>query len=129
MPEKKKKFNLGSLKNWLILGAASYGGYYVYTKFVEPEIKEIKADVKTVANKKPGVPEPDLNGPSVTKFSINGTRSKICIQSPDKRFAYAPISSTNPLDGNQVFSATVNGRFTRRILCKGGRKWAELKPS
>ncbi len=129
MPEKpKKKFKISSLKNWLILGAAGVGGYFLYTKFVEPDLKELKADIKDTANKKPGVPGPDLNGPAVNKFAIAGTHSKICIDTPDKRFVYAPISSTNAMTGNQIFSAPITGRFTRRLLCRGGKKWAELKP-
>ncbi len=127
--ESKKKFKISGLKNWLILGAATVGGYFVYTKFVSPELKEIKEDIKDAAKKSSSVPGPDLNGPAVNKFAIAGTHSKICITTPDKRFVYAPISSTNALTGNQIFSAPVTGNFTRRLLCKGGRKWAELKPT
>ncbi len=129
MPEeKKKKFNFGSLKNWLILAAAGVGGYYLYQHFVKPELSAIKEDVKDAANSKPGVADPDLNGPMIAKFQIGTTHSNICIDKPDKRFTYAPIASVNQLTGAKTFSAPVTGHFTRRLLCRGTQRWAEIKP-
>lgn len=125
---KKSSFKIGSIKNWLILIGAGVGGYYVYTKYIQPELGNAISDAKNLASKKPGVAEPDLNGPVVSKFMIASTKSKICVDRADKRFAYAPITSTNMMTGYQTFSAPVAGHFTRRLLCTGGRRWAEIKP-
>ncbi len=129
MTSEKKKFKVSALKNWIILGAVGVGGYYLYQNYVKPELSDIKSDLKNAAKPKPANagPEPDLNGPAVGKFQIASTRSTICITTADPRFVYAPITSILP-NGYKTFSAPVSGRFTRRLLCKGAQKWAELKP-
>ena len=126
-PEAAKK-NIGSLKNWIILGVAAAGGYAAYRYFNSPKADALKQEIKSVASTK-RVPDPDLNGPAVTKFEIASTRSQICISDAQKGFVYTPITSTNPMTGYNTFNSPTNGRFTRRLLCKGGQKWAEIKPT
>ncbi len=123
----KKKFNLGGMKNWLILGGVGIGGILAFKYFTKHEA-EIKADVKAASG--PKIPGPDLNGPPVKKFDIASTRSKICITSKVKGMVYAPITSTNQTTGYATFSAPVSGNFTRRLLCSGGQRVAaEIKPT
>lgn len=124
MNEVKRKSS--GLKNWLILGAVGAGGYFAYSYFTKHK-DEIKQDVSAATGRK--VAGPDLNGPMVKKFDIASTKSTICISSPEKGFVYNPITSYNPVTKYNTFSATVNGHFTRRLLCKGGQKWAEIKPT
>ncbi len=115
----------GGLKNWLILGVVGGGAYFIYKKFSASDVrKEIEN-----ATKGKRIPDPDLNGPLVTKFEIASTRSPICISSAVKGFVYSPVTSTNPVTGYSTFSATAAGHFTRRLLCSGGKKWVEIKPS
>ncbi len=125
-PPPKKKVNIGGIKNWLILGVVGAGGYVAYKYFTKHE-ETIKKEVQAASGKK--VAGPDLNGPMVTKYMIASTQSKTCISAPEKGFVYAPITSTNPLTGYNTFSATATGHYTRRLLCRGGQKWAEIKPS
>jgi len=113
------------IKNWLILGAVGAGGFLVYRYLKSPAAEALKKEVKSAGKNIPG---PDLAGPAVTKFMIASTKSSICIPDPVKGFVYSPITSTNPMTGYQTFSATSSGRFTRRLLCRGGKKWAEIKP-
>jgi len=120
-PELTKRRPSG-IKNWIVLGGIIAGGYFAYKYFQEHE-SELKNDMARSPN------DPDLNGPPVQKFGIYGTRSKICVAIPDKRFSYAPISSINAITGNAVFSATTTGNFTRRLLCRGAQRWAEIKPA
>lgn len=129
VPPPKKKLKLGGLKNWVILGVAGIAAVVVYKKFVAPDLKNIKSDLKSAANKKAGVPGPDLNGPAVTKFMIASTRTNICIDTALPGFTYAPITSTNSYTGYRTFTSPVNGHFTRRELCKGNQRWAEIKAS
>lgn len=128
-PVEKKKLKLGKFKNIAVLGVVAVGGYLAYKRWVAPELKDIKNDVKNAAQNKPNVPAPDMNGPPVTKFMIASTKSNICISTPDKRFVYAPISSTNQMTGYKTFSSTANGHYTRRLLCVGAKKWAEIRPT
>ncbi len=122
----ENKRSLGGLKNWLILGGVGLGGWYAYKYFTKHEAA-IKTEVASATGKK--IPGPDLNGPAVTKFMIASTKSTICIPEPVKGFVYSPITSTNPMTGYNTFSASTNGHFTRRLLCKGSQKWAEIKPT
>ncbi len=124
MPE-TKKIKASAIKNWLILGAVGVGGWYAYKKWVAPEIKEIKADVKSAAKGSASPAQPDLNGPVVTLGMIARTQTKNCVSKPDSRFTYAPITSF--IGGYNTFSSTTNGHFTRRMLCIGNKRWAELK--
>lgn len=129
-PPPAKKFKLGGMKNWLIVGVAGVVGYYAYEKFVKPELADINKDIKTAGKKAAtkAVQGPDLNGPMVKKNEIASTRSKICIATPVKGFMYSPISSVNAVTGYRTFSATVAGHFTRRLLCRGSQSWAEIAP-
>ncbi len=127
MPEEKKKFKLGRYKNWFILAGVGIGGYFLYEKFVKPDLSALKADAKNAASKRPGVPAPDLNGPAVTFGEIARTESKICISQRDPRMVYAPVTSV--IGGYATFSATSAGHFTRRLLCQGGKKWVEIHPA
>lgn len=111
------------LRNWLILGAAGVGGFWLYKNFNKKLDKEIS---KAASGKNAAAP--DLNGPLVTKYQIASTRSPNCISAPEKGFVYAKITSTNPVTGYSTFSAPVAGHFTRRVLCAGGQKVAvEIK--
>lgn len=127
-PASPKKFKLGGAKNWIIVGAAGIAGWYAYEKFVKPELSEINKDLKTAGKSKPSVQGPDLNGPMVKKNEIASTRTNICINTPVKGFMYSPITSTNAVTGYRTFSATVAGHFTRRLLCRGSQRWAEIAP-
>ncbi len=122
----KKKANISGIKNWLVLGAVGAGGYFAYRFFTQNQ-SAIKQELQAATGKK--VQGPDLNGPFVTKFMIASTQSRTCINDPLKGFVYSPVSSTNPKTGYSTFSATATGRYTRRLLCRGGQKWAEIKPT
>lgn len=124
-PTPKKKSS-GGLKNWLILGGVGVAGYLGY-KYVTKNAGSIESKVASATGKK--IPGPDLNGPLVSKFEIASTKTTICISAPVAGFAYAPITSINPQTGYNTFSATVAGHFTRRLLCKGNQRWAEIKPT
>lgn len=125
MAEPTKKFKIGKAKNLIVLGVVGVVGYLAYKKYVAPELSEMKSEAKSA---KPGVQPPDLNGPMIGRFQIGSTRSKICVSTRVPGLVYAPIASTNIVTGNSTFSSPVNAHFTRRLLCQGGRKWAELKP-
>ncbi len=127
MSEPVKKKSRGGLKNWLILGAVGVGGYLLYKKFSGHNGDKLKKELTTAAGGQK-IPDPDLNGPAVTKFMIASTRSPICISAPVKGFSYSPITNTAP-NGYNTFSATATGHFTRRLLCVSGKKWAEIKPT
>lgn len=121
-----KRSSGGGIKNWLILGGAGFGAYYLYKKFnsakVQSAISQAASGHKIAA--------PDLNGPLVTKFEIASTKTPNCISARAPGFVYSPVSSTNPLTGYSTFSATVTGHFTRRVLCSGGQRVAaEIKPT
>ncbi len=124
----KKKFNAGGIKNWLILGGVAVGGYVVYRYINSAAAETIKTEIKGATGGKKYV-GPDLNGPVVTKYEIASTQTKTCISAPEKGFVYAPITSTNPMTGYNTFSASASGHFTRRLLCQGNRKFAEIKPA
>jgi len=115
------------VKNWIILGVAVAGGVVAYKYFNSPKADALKKELKSATSNVRRVPDPDLNGPAVTKFEIASTRSTICIAAPEKGFTYAPITSTNAVTGYNTFNSPTNGRFTRRLLCKGNQKWAEIK--
>ncbi len=115
----------GGLRNWLILGGVGLGAYFVYQKFSASKVAD---EINKAAGKR--APDPDLNGPLVTKYQIASTRTPICITAPVKGFVYAKITSTNPITGYSTFSAPVAGHFTRRALCSGGQRVAaEIKPT
>lgn len=124
--KRKNPVQKSGLKNWLVLGGVGVGGFFIYRYFQSPAAAEIKNDIKAAGSK---IPAPDLNGPVVTKFMIASTETKICISEPAAGMVYSPISSYNAKTGYNTFSATTNGHFTRRLLCKGNQKWAEIKPS
>lgn len=117
-----------SIKNWIILGGFIAGGVVAYRYFNSPKADALKQEIKSATSARK-VTDPDLNGPPVTKFEIASTRSRICISDPQRGFTYAPITSTNAVTGYNTFNSPVNGRFTRRLLCKGNQKWAEIKPA
>ncbi len=123
--EQPKKTTLGGIKNWLVLGAVGFAGYYGYRYFTKHE-EELKKEIKAVGRNIPG---PDLNGPPVAKFTIASTKTRICIPDPVKGFVYAPITSVNAMTGYNTFSATASGNFTRRLLCRGSQRWAEIRPT
>lgn len=115
----------GGLRNWLILGGVGLGSFYLYKKFNAKVQKEISS---AASGKR--IPDPDLNGPIVTKYEIASTKTPICIASPVRGFVYAKITSTNQVTGYSTFSAPVAGHFTRRCLCSGGQRVAaEIKPA
>lgn len=127
MPEPHKRKS--SLKNFLILGAVGIGGFLTYKYFKSSAGKVIAKTVKSAASGKPQPAGPDINGPSVTKFEIASTETKTCISTPVKGMVYAPISSYNATTGYNTFSSTANGHFTRRLLCVGSKRWAEIYPT
>lgn len=125
MPTVVRK-STGSLRNWLILGGVGFGAYYVYRKFSASKVAD---DISKAASGK-RTPDPDPNGPLVTKYGIFSTKTPICITAPAKGFVYAKITSTNAVTGYSTFSATTAGHFTRRCLCSGGQRVAaEIKPA
>lgn len=124
-PKKRKS----SLKNILILGAVGVGGIAAYKYFNNTAAgKSAKSAIKSAASGKPPPPAPDLAGPAVTKFEIASTETKICISAPVKGMVYAPISSYNQTTGYNTFTATSSGHFTRRLLCIGSKRYAEIYP-
>lgn len=123
-PDAPKKRS-GGIKNWLILGGVGVGGYLAY-KFITKNADKIAGQVSAASGKKTG---PDLNGPMVNKYEIDSTKTTTCISAPEKGFTYAPITSYNPITGYNTFSATAAGHFTRRMLCIGAKRWAEIKPT
>lgn len=123
-PTASRHGSLGGLKNWLILGAFAAGGYYVYKYFQSPAVAELKSELASGS----GGAGPDLNGPFVSQFQIESTQTTNCISAPVPGFVYSPVTSYNPITKYNTFSATANGHFTRRLLCKGSQRWAEIKP-
>lgn len=120
-----RRRSLGGLKNWLILGGFIAGGYYVFKYFQSPAVAELKSELAVGS----GGAGPDLNGPYVSQFQIESTQTTNCISAPVPGFIYAPITSYNPITKYNTFSATANGHFTRRLLCKGNQRWAEIHPA
>ncbi len=120
---------LGGLKNWIILGVVGLGGWWLYKKFASGALDNVGADLtKAVKDSKDAsAPAPDLKGPLVKKGQAASTRSPICITQQDPKMRYDQITQTTA-DGYQVFQASVRGHFTRRLLCTGGRKFAEIYP-
>lgn len=131
-----KKFSISGMRNWLILGGALVGGYFAYTKFIAPMLVAEKLDrpaggapVPSASAPPPGAaPAPDLAGPAVKRGVLVSTRSTICIADKTPGMMYAKITKTDA-NGYQQFKPSVNGRFTRRLLCKGKNRWAEIKAS
>ena len=126
---------IAGAKNWIILGVALAAGYVVYKKFIAPMAAEAAAAKPPAASKKapkvakPGTaPAPDLAGPKVKKGVLASSRSPICIGTKASGFSYAPVTSTDA-SGYNEFTSNSNGRFTRRFLCIGTQKYAEIKPS
>ena len=118
----KKKLNI---KNWLILGAVGVGGYLLYKNVVKKQLDSPDSALKNALSSGTG---PDVSGPTVSKGAIYSTGAQTCIGSQVQGFAYAPIVSVNRFTRLKSFTATVNGHFTRRLLCKGSQQWAEIKP-
>lgn len=114
-----------TIKNLAILGIIGVGGFYLWKKIGTLDIGgPAKGGGKPSA---PAVPAPDLKGPKVVKGEKAATLSQICITQGDPKFVYAPIEQIDQ-NGYQSFTAPVRGNFTRRLLCAGGKKWAEISP-
>lgn len=116
----------GSIKNFALLGAVALGGYFLFKKIGGIDFGG-GGSKKQPGQARAPVPAPDLNGPRVVKGLVAATHSQICVQQADPRFQYALINSIDA-NGYQNFTAPVRGHFTRRLLCVGGRKWAEIAP-
>lgn len=129
-PDAPPQRSLGGLKNWLILGGFIAGGYYVFKYFQSPGAAVVKSEIATAVSKAGAASTvaPDLNGPLVSKFMSTSAPSAACISTQLPGFIYAPVLSYSPITGYN-FTATANGRFTRRMLCKGNQRWAEIRPS
>ena len=125
-------FKISSLRNWIILAAAAGGGYFIYKKWIAPAERLDKAATGAPAAKpklsQPVAPAPDLNGPKVRKGVLVSTRSTICIATKEPGMVYQNVIKTDA-QGYQSFKPTVNGVFTRRLLCIGKNRWAEIKPA
>ena len=119
-------------KNWLILGAAVVGSYFVYKKVISPMMSDsgggrAEAPSKSVSPSETKTQAPDMNGPAVRKGVLASSRSPICITTKVAGMKYAAVSSTDA-QGYNSFTPPVNGKFTRRFLCVGTTKFAEIKP-
>ncbi len=115
------------VKNWLILGGVAVGGYVAYKHIGKATVEAAVTQAAASGGKK--TVGPDLNGPMVTKFEIASTQTKNCIPTPVPGFVYSPVQSINPMTGYNTFNVTATGHFTRRLLCKGNQRWAEIKPA
>ncbi len=119
----KKSFHI---KNWLILGAAGFGGYYLWKNVIKKQLDSPSSLLKSALSK--GGSGPDVNGPMVSQFKIVSTQTPNCTSTQVPGFAYSPITSVNQFTGYKTFTATATGHFTRRLLCKGNQQWAEINP-
>lgn len=114
-----------SIKNIVLLAAVGIGGYLLVKKISGIDFGIAQASSQRAGS--PAAPPPDLNGPKVVRGLVASTHSQICIQQADPRLKYAPITAIDQ-QGYATFTAPVRGHFTRRLLCVGGRKWAEIAP-
>ncbi len=121
----KKSGAGGTIKSLAVLGLIGVGGYLIWKKIGGLDLGIVKE--KGGKSTGPAVPAPDLKGPKVVKGEKAATLSQICVTQADPRFVYAPIEQIDQ-QGYQNFTAPVKGNFTRRLLCAGGRKWAEIAP-
>lgn len=118
----------GTIKNLLILAVVGVGGYIAWKKIGGIDFGITGGGGGRSQAAPPGVPQPDLKGPKVVPGMTYSTLSQQCITQPDPRFKYSPVTQTD-VQGYQSFQSVAKGNFTRRMLCAGGRKWAEIAPA
>jgi len=127
------------IRNIIILAVVGIGGYFLYKKLsaatkLEPEaVRAPKATgpAKPIVTAGPAtnvIPPPDRSGPAVKKGQLCATRSNVCVTKKEKDMRYFKIISVDA-KGYKNFKPTINGRFTRRLLCVGKNKWAEVLPA
>lgn len=135
----KLKVGFGTVKNLAVVGALALAGFFIYRKsqswFSTGDSASASGSDSSGQDKDqtkkssgPSGPPPDLGGPAVRKGMLASTRSKICISEKAPRMLYAPIIKVDQ-QGYAAFRAPANGHFTRRLLCTGSGKFAEVYPS
>lgn len=114
---------LGKYKNYILLGVAAIAGYFIYEHY-------FKSDGSSSADASPSAPAippaPDLNGPLVFRNAPASSKSPVCVSKPVHGLMYALVTYVDG-QGNH-FVPQHNGHFTRRFLCMGNQKWAEIRP-
>ncbi len=130
----KKKSKVKS-STWLLGGlavAGAYGLWMLYNSSVSAEARPHRAatdgppPMPTPSGGMPGT-GPDLNGPRVRKGVVASTHTQNLIEKKTPGMIYARITKTDK-EGYRIFTPSVNGIFTRRLLAVGGKLWAEIKP-
>lgn len=128
---KEQLKKLGS-KKVLLIAVGAAGLFLLWRRMkgssVDPSVPPPVAKNPVKAPQAPKSPAPDLKGPAVRAGVEAATRSKICITAKMRGMIYAPITGLDS-QGYQKFMPPVNGRYTRRLLCVGGQRWAEIKPA
>lgn len=105
----------------VVLGGLGMAAYWAYERFAVPVLDA------PAAPPRPSGPQPNLRGPRVTKGELASTKSSVCISQQDPRMRYAPVISFGT-SNYKNFQSPVNGHFTGRLLCQGGKSAAEIWP-
>ncbi len=113
------------------LGAAAIAGVYWF--FSRQDFSSGPPPIETpeptgLMPEKAGAVPPDLKGPRVRKGVEASTHTDITTPKKYPGMVYAKIKKTDSA-GYRVFTPTVNGIFTRRLLSVKGKLWAEIKPA
>jgi hypothetical protein len=116
---------IGKYKNYIFIGGAIIAGYFLYEYYFKGGGS---SDASSSAPSAQAViPAPDLYGPLVFRNAPASSKSPVCATKPVPGLMYALVTYVDAQGYH--FVPQHNGHFTRRFLCTGNQKWAEIRPT